>query len=312
VAGQQRYRLVTRSDFDGLICAVLLKARDMIDDILFAHPKDVQDGKVEITERDITTNLPYQPRAHLAFDHHASEAVRTGGKAPPNLILDPGAPSAARVVYGHLGGRTAFPAIPDEMLLAVDKGDSAHFTKDEVLDPKGWVFLNFLMDARTGLGRFKKFRVSNYQLMMDLIDSCRDYTIEQILELPDVAERVALYREHQDLFRKQLERCGTVHKHLVVIDLRKEETIYVGNRFVVYALFPQTSISMHVMWGLNKQNTVFAMGKSIFDRTSKTNIGDLALSYGGGGHAAAGTCQIANAQAEKVMKELIEKITADG
>lgn len=312
MADQQRYRLVTRSDFDGLICAVLLKARDMIDDVLFAHPKDVQDGKVEIGERDITTNLPYQPRAHLAFDHHASETVRTGGKAPANLVLDPDAPSAARVVYKHLGGRPAFPAVSEEMLTAVDKGDSADFTKEEVLDPKGWVLLGFVMDPRTGLGRFKTFRVSNYQLMMDLIDNCRDYPIDGILALPDVAERVALYAEHRDLFRQQIERCASVHKNLVVIDLRREETIYVGNRFVIYALFPQCNISLHVMWGLNKQNTVLAMGKSIFSRTSKTNIGELALGYGGGGHAAAGTCQVGNDRAETVMKELIQKITSDG
>jgi nanoRNase/pAp phosphatase (c-di-AMP/oligoRNAs hydrolase) len=312
MADQQRYRLVTRSDFDGLICAVLLKARDMIDDIVFAHPKDVQDGKVEIGERDITANLPYQPRAHLAFDHHVSETVRTGGKAPANLVLDPDAPSAARVVYKHLGGRPAFPAVSEEMLAAVDKGDSADFTKDEVLDPKGWVLLGYVMDPRTGLGRFKNFRVSNYQLMMDLIDNCRDYTIDGILELPDVAERVALYREHRDLFRQQLERCATVHQHLVVIDLRREETIYVGNRFVVYALFPACSISLHVMWGLKQQNTVLAMGKSIFNRTSRTNIGELALRYGGGGHAAAGTCQVATDRAEPVLKELIRQITSDG
>lgn len=313
MADQQRYRLVTRSDFDGLVCAVLLKSRDMIDDVLFAHPKDVQDGKVQIGARDITTNLPYAPECHLAFDHHASETVRLGGPAPRNLILDPNAPSAARVVYNHFGGKDAFPSVSPEMLAAVDKGDSAQFTKEEVLDPQGWVLLNFLMDARTGLGRFKTFGVSNYQLMMELIDACRLHgNVDDILRLPHVAERVALYREHQEPFRAQLQRCAKVHANLVVLDLRNEDPIYSGNRFVIYALYPQCSISVHVIWGVKKQVTVFAMGKSILNRTSKTNIGSLALSYGGGGHEAAGTCQVANDRAETVLGELIQRITSDG
>jgi nanoRNase/pAp phosphatase (c-di-AMP/oligoRNAs hydrolase) len=313
VADQQRYRLVTRSDFDGLVCAVLLKSRDMIDDILFAHPKDVQDGKVQIGARDITTNLPYAPQCHLAFDHHASETVRLGGPAPKNLVLDPRAPSASRVVYNHFGGKDAFPSVSQEMLAAVDKGDSAQFTKEEVLDPQGWVLLNFLMDARTGLGRFKTFKVSNYQLMMELIEHCRNHSnVDDILRLPHVAERVALYREHQVPFRAQLERCSKVYGNCVVLDLRNEDPIFAGNRFVIYALYAQCNISIHVIWGVKKQVTVFAMGKSIFNRTSKTNIGSLALTYGGGGHEAAGTCQVNNDRAATVLGELIERITADG
>ncbi len=309
----ETYRLVTRSDLDGMVCAVLLKSRGMIDDILFAHPKDVQDGKVQIGLRDITTNLPYAPEAHLAFDHHESETVRVGGAARKNLVLDPAAPSASRVVYNHLGGKDAFPSVSQEMLAAVDRADSAQFTKEEVLDPKGWVLLNFLMDARTGLGRFKTFAVSNYQLMMELIDYCRQHSdVNDILKLPHVAERVALYREHQAPFKAQLERCGKVHKNLVVLDLRKEDTIYAGNRFVVYALYPMCNISMHVMCGVKKQVTVFAMGKSILNRTSKTDIGRLALHYGGGGHEAAGTCQVANNEAEGILAELIQRITMDG
>ena len=313
MADQQRYRLVTRSDFDGLVCAALLKSLDMIDDILFVHPKDVQDGKVQIGPRDITTNLPYAPQCHLAFDHHASETVRLGGSVPPNLVLDPTAPSASRVVYNHLGGKAAFPSVSQEMLAAVDKGDAAQFTKEEVLNPQGWVLLNFLMDARTGLGRFKTFGVSNYQLMMELIEYCREHSnVADILRLPHVAERVALYREQQEPFRAQLQRCATVHGNLVVLDLRNEDPIYAGNRFAIYALHPQCSISIHVMWGVKKQNTVFAMGKSIFNRTSKTNIGTLALSYGGGGHEAAGTCQVENDRAAIVLGELIQRINADG
>lgn len=312
MADSPRYRLVTRSDFDGLACAMLLKSRGMIDDVLFAHPKDVQDGKVPITGRDITTNLPYTPLAHMVFDHHASESARLAGTAPANLVLDPDAPSASRVVFKHFGGRTAFPEIREDMLAAVDKADSAQFTIDEVLSPEGWVLLSFLMDARTGLGRFRTFTVSNYQLMLELIDSYTVRDVQEILALPNVAERVTVYREQQTLFQEQLKRTATMQGNAVVIDSRREETIYAGNRFVAYALFPKANISITVLWGLKQQNTVFAVGKSIFDRSSNTNIGELCLAYGGGGHDAAGTCQVANERAEAVLKELVARINADG
>ncbi len=308
---QQKFRLVTRSDFDGLVCAVLLNELNLIDDIKFVHPKDMQDGKVDITERDITTNLPYVAGAHLAFDHHLSETIRNSGERK-NHIIEPDAPSAARVVYNYYGGKQTFPKIADDMMEAVDKGDSAQFSRDEILNPTGWVLLNYLMDARTGLGRFREFRISNYALMMDLIKYCRNHGIIEILALPDVKERVDLYFEQAEKAKDQILRCTTVHKNLAVLDLRNEETIWATNRFMIYALFPQTNISIHVMWGLQKQNTVFATGKSILDRSSKTNVGELMLQYGGGGHQAAGTCQVANDQAESTLQALIVQINADG
>ena len=307
----KKFRLVTRSDFDGLVCAVLLKELDLIDDILFVHPKDMQDGKVAITDRDITTNLPYVAGAHLVFDHHASELIRNSGERP-NYVIDADAPSAARVVYKHYGGAAKFPRVTDEMMDAVDKADSAQFSRTEILDAAGWPLLNYLMDSRTGLGRFRNFRISNYQLMMDLIDHCLEYDIDEILELPDVKERVDLYFEHGVKAREQLLRCGKVHGNLVVLDLREEETIWATNRFMIYALYPRCNISIHAMWGMQKQNTVFACGKSILNRDSKTDIGALMLTYGGGGHHAAGTCQIDNDKAEEVLKELIAKINQDG
>ena len=306
------YRLVTRSDFDGLVSAVLLKSKGLIDDVLFVHPKDVQDGKVAITARDITTNLPYSPDCHLCFDHHSSEAVRVTGAAKGNLVLDPHAPSAARVVWNHFGGAAAFPAISDEMMDAVDKADSAEFTKEEILNPTGWVLLSFLVDARTGLGRFREFTISNYALMMELVEYCRRDTAEQTLARPHVAERVEVYREHEGKFKAQVQRCTTVHGKLALYDLRNEDPIYAGNRFVLYALFPSCNISATVMWGLKKQNTVIAIGKSIFDRSSRTDVGALCLSYGGGGHMAAGTCQPATDQAERVLGEIVAKINKDG
>jgi nanoRNase/pAp phosphatase (c-di-AMP/oligoRNAs hydrolase) len=308
---QEKFRLVTRSDFDGLVCAVLLNDLDLIDDIKFVHPKDMQDGKIDITSRDITTNLPYVAEAHLAFDHHLSETVRNTGERKNHFII-PDAPSAARVVYDYYGGKKAFPGIADDMMEAVDKADSAQYSREDILEPKDWVLLNYLMDARTGLGRFREFRISNYALMMDLIKYCKSHTIKEILQLPDVRERSDLYFEHADKAREQLKRCSTVYKNLVVLDLREEETIYATNRFMIYALYPETNISIHVLWGLKKQNTVFATGKSILDRSSKTNIGELMLSYGGGGHHAAGTCQVPNDQAETALQELIKQINADG
>ncbi len=307
----QRFRLVTRSDFDGLVCAALLKHLDILDDVKFVHPKDVQDGLVPLAKCDITTNLPYQPDVHLAFDHHASEAERVGDPAD-NHVIDPDAMSAARVVYDHFGGAEAFPTISDDLMAAVDKADSARFSLEEVRHPDGWELLNFLMDPRTGLGRFREFRISNYQLMMQLIDECTVLTVQEILATPDVAERVELYRAHAERAEAQLRRCATVHGDLVVLDLRDEAVIHPTNRFTLYALFPECTMSIHVLWGLKQQNTVFATGKSILRRTSRTDVGSLMLAYGGGGHDAAGTCQIANEDAVRVLGELVARIGADG
>ena len=311
MSDHKKYRLVTRSDFDGLVCAMLLKEMDLIEDIKFVHPKDMQDGTILISEDDITTNLPYVPGVHIAFDHHASELVRLDD-IPPNHVIDPDAPSAARVVYDYYGGKIEFKNVSNEMMDAVDKADSAQFSEDEVLNPDDWVLLNFIMDSRTGLGRFKDFRISNYQLMMELIDYCRDHAIGEILKLPDVVERTDLYKEHEKQAKEQIERCVTVRGNLAILDLRKEDTIFATNRFMIYAMYPDTNISIHAMWGLNKLNTVFATGGSILNRTSKTNIGELMLEYGGGGHHSAGTCQVDNDEAEKVLGELIERITKDG
>jgi nanoRNase/pAp phosphatase (c-di-AMP/oligoRNAs hydrolase) len=305
----ERYRLVTRSDFDGLVCAVLLKQLDVVQDIAFVHPKDVQDGLVDIGPGDITTNLPYSPRARLVFDHHHSETLRNATIAD-NHIIDPDAASAARVVYDHYGGRDRFPNVSPALLHAVDQADSAQYTLEDILRPKGWVLLNFLMDSRTGLGRFRDFRISNYQLMMQLIDACSQLAVEDILRLPDVTERVDLYNQQSELFVQQLGRCTAVRGTVAVVDLRPEAVIHAGNRFMVYALYPQCTVSVHVLWGKQRQNTVAAVGKSTLNRTSAANIGALLLSYGGGGHANAGTCQVPHADADRVVEEIIDHLNA--
>lgn len=302
-------RLVTRSDFDGLACAMMLKELGLIDDIKFVHPKDVQDGKIELSKTDITTNLPYDPRVGLAFDHHESEedrlrATETNGK----LIIDPNARSAARVLYNYYGGRDKFPRISDELMEAVDKGDSADFTEEEILHPTGWVLLHYLMDARTGLGRFHDFRISNYDLMMELIDYCLEHTIDEILELPDVKERVGLYFEQEKLFKEQLQRIAKVDGDCVILDLRNEDVIHAGNRFMIYALYPEAKYSVHVVWGFKKQNTAVMIGKSIINKSGVVDIGQLCLAYGGGGHHNAGTCQLSNDEVDVLLPSIIMAI----
>ena len=309
LATDRTYRLVTRSDFDGLVCAALLKELGILDDILFVHPKDVQDGLIELTDGDITTNLPYRSEVALCFDHHSSEELRLGGEAE-NRVAIPDADSAARVVYDFFGGAERFPRVSAEMMDAVDKADAAKFLEDEILDPQGWILLSFLMDPRTGLGRFRDFRISNYALMMELIDHCLDMTVEEILDHPDVAERVALYREHAEAAEAQIRRCSTVQGRIVILDLRHEEVIHPTNRFMVYALHPECTVSVHVLWGLKKQNTVFAVGRSIVDRSSTFDIGALMLRHGGGGHEAAGTCQVDNALAQEVLGRIVAEIDA--
>lgn len=297
-------RLVTRSDFDGLICAVLLKQVEAIGSIQFVHPKDLQDGKFEVTAEDILTNVPYVPGCGLWFDHHATEIDRVIGQEKFSGACRL-APSAARVVYEYYGGARRFPGI-EEMMGAVDKADSAQFTSDEILNPTGWPLLSFIMDARTGLGRFKDYSISNYQLMHELIDACTHLTIDEILQLPDVQERVVRFFEQDVLFRQMLAGHTRVDGDVIVTDLRGVETIYAGNRFLIYALHPEQNVSIWIVNGFQNQNCVFACGQSIINRTSRVNVGALMSEFGGGGHTAAGTCQVPHEAANEVLHALLD------
>jgi len=305
-------RLVTRSDFDGLGCAVLLKEVGVVDDIKFVHPKDVQDGLIEVDCDDILTNVPYVPGCGMWFDHHSSENERRSfgyfiGSS------DPSAPSAASVVYNYYGGKERFNNSRfDELIKAVNKADSAQFTIDEVLHPKGWALLAFIMDPRTGLGRYRDYRISNYQLMFDMIDYCRTKTVDEIMEVEDVQERVRRYFEQDALFRDMIKKCSSIRENVLVIDLRDQEEIYTGNRFIPYCLFPDQNISIHVLWGFRKQNIVFTCGHSILNRTSKTDVGSLMLKHGGGGHEKVGTCQVSIDKADQVFEEIVKKLNDDG
>ena len=313
-----KFRLVTRSDFDGLVCAVLLRELGMIDDVMFVHPKDMQDGKIAITGRDITTNLPYVAAAHLVFDHHVSEIERfehakdRWTQDRSNQVMDASAPSAARVVYQHFGAKARFPGISDEMMKAVDQADSAHYGRADILAPRGWTLLNFVMDPRTGLGRFRDFRISNYQLMMELIEYCRNHAIDEILALPDVKERVDLYWDQNYAFIEQLERCSHLEGNVVIVDLRAQDPIYAGNRFMIYALYPTATVSIHLIKGHDDLNTVLAVGKSIVNRRSLAHIGSIMLDFGGGGHDAAGTCQVDKNRSIAMLEKIVKRINAAG
>ena len=303
-------RLLTRSDFDGLACGALLKALGIIDSWKFVHPKDLQDGLVEVDENDILANVPYVNGCGMWFDHHSSESERLGKdlafKGESRL-----ADSAARVIYDYYDGKQRLPHF-EEMVLAADKVDAAKLTTEEILNPTGWVLLGFIMDPRTGLGRFREFRISNYALMEELMEACRTQTITEILQNPDVKERVELYFEQDAKFREMVKARTTVYGNAIVTDLRGAETIYAGNRFLIYSLYPQQNISLWVVDGRGKQNCPIAIGHSVLNRTSKTNVGALCLKYGGGGHPQVGTCQVDYADADRCIAEIVSEINADG
>jgi len=306
----QKYRLVTRADFDGIVSGTLLLELEMIDDIVFAEPKEIQDGLFVVEENDILTNLPYVEKAHLCLDHHFSEVERVGGH--DNLVIDPNAPSAARVVYNHFGGAQAFPKISPDMLAAVDKADAAQYNEEDILAPGPWVLLNFILDPRTGLDHIGNFAVSHEQFMKDMMVYCRHHPVEEILKIPDVEERLHLYYLHEEMFENQIKRSTSVHDNLVVFDLRKEQGSFAGNRFTIYALYPDCNISIQVIPEAEPGKCLLACGKSILDRSSTTNVGSLMLKYGGGGHKQVGTCRVENERVDEVLGELIEQITKDG
>ncbi|MFO8065008.1 MAG: exopolyphosphatase [Spirochaetota bacterium] len=304
----KHFRLLTQSDFDGLVCAALLKNLSLLDEVKFVHPREMQEGLIPVTKYDIVADLPYVDGVYRVFNHDFGEQLRVGKKS--NHIIEPRSSSAARVLYNYFGGASTFPEIPEEMLEAVDKGDTGNFTRQEVLKPERWVLLNFILDIRTGLGRFRNFRISNHELMLNLMDDINIYPIEELLTISDVAERVQLYFSHLDSFKRQVAETGELHGNALLLDQRATDAVYAGNRFVKYALFPRANISIQVMWGFERRNTVISMGKSIFNRTSRVNVGSIMRRYGGGGHENAGTCQVENDRADSVIADLLTEVEA--
>ncbi len=304
-------RLLTRSDFDGLACAVLFKEIGLIDSYQFVHPKDMQDGVVEVTKDDVLANVPYVPGCGLWFDHHSSEDTRRAHEGGFEGCYRQ-APSCARVIWDYYGGHSRFSSRFDDMMDAVDRADSANLTVADIEDPHGWILLSYVMDPRTGLGRYRDYRISNYRLMEDLVEYCRTLSIAEIMALGDVQERTARYFEQTELFRGMVREHAEQQQNVVVLDLREQEEIYAGNRFVIYTMFPKANISITVMWGRAKQNTVLTCGHSIINRTSNTDIGKLMLQHGGGGHRGVGTCQVPHQESDRVLSELVAQMNADG
>ncbi|MBU2648925.1 exopolyphosphatase [bacterium] len=298
-------RLVTRSDFDGLVCAVLLKEINIIDDYHFVHPKDMQDGKITISKDDVLANVPYVDGCGMWFDHHTSEDNRLKDRQFQFEGAYQPAKSAAQVIWDYYGGEKRFGEHLLSLLEAVNKTDSGDLTEEEILYPTGWILLSFIMDARSGLGRFKDYRISNHQLMQEMVEYCRTMPPELITTKDDIQERVVRYFDQQEQFVLMMQRCSKTRKNVIVSNLLSEETIYSGNRFVIYAIFPEQNVEVRVMWGRDRQNIVFACGHSILNRTCKVNIGKLMLAYGGGGHEKVGTCQVPLEGWEKRLKEIV-------
>ncbi len=304
MAATTRYRLLTRGDLDGLICAVLLKHLEMIDKIeLIDDPGLLQQNKIPVSERDIITNLPFVPGVHLAIDHHFSETLRI--VEDPRRIIDPAAPSAARVVYEHFGGKIRFPDFFDEMMAAVDKADSGQFTRDEILRPHGWALLNFLVDQRSHIEPWGRFRLPENRFKLNLIDLCGQMTISGILAEDDCRERADLYFAYQDQYEALLKSLASIHRNVIVLDFQNIEKIYPGNRFMPYAVYPECNLSLLIRHDRKHDKVTFSVGKSILNPTSDINIGKMLLSYGGGGHAAAGACRVAPETAERILTELL-------
>jgi len=299
-------RLLTRSDFDGLASAVLLKHVGVIDHWKFVHPKDMQDGLVEVTENDVLANVPYVPGCGMWFDHHLSETARVGKDVMVKgeyRIAD----SAARVIYEYYGGKEKIPEF-EEFVIAVDKVDSGQLTIEEIQNPKDWVLLGFLMDPRTGLGRFRQFTIPNYKLMENLIDACRTMNIDEILSIPDVVERIVLYNEQTELFKEMVTKHTKIIDNVIYSDLRGVSPFYVGNRFVVYSMYPEQNVSIWVVDGRAGLNTAIAVGYSIIDRSCTADIGALMLKHGGGGHVMVGTCQVDIGDADEAIEDIIENL----
>ncbi|MCM1569764.1 MAG: exopolyphosphatase [Roseburia sp.] len=299
-------RLITRSDFDGLACGALLKEAGIIDCWKFAHPKDLQDGLIEVNENDCLANVPYVEGCGLWFDHHSSEHERLqlAGKYKGESRITP---SCARIIYEYYGGRERFPQF-DDMMEAVDKVDSGNLTIDEVQNPKGWILVGFLMDPRTGLGRWRNFTIPNYQLMEELMDACRTMSTEEILALPDVRERIEVYFEQTEKFKEMVQAHTVVEGKLIISDLRGVDPIYSGNRFMIYSMYPEQNISAWIVSGRGGQGCSAAVGYSILNKTATLDVGSLMLKYNGGGHKKVGTCQFSDENMASELPKMLEEL----
>jgi hypothetical protein len=297
-------RLVTRGDLDGLTCAVLITSCETIDEIQLAHPQDIKERRLFITQNDILANLPYQSGCGKWFDHHL--LTNANERPPENFEGRYGlAPSAARVVHEYYS-----PTHPEilryELLLAeTDRLDSAQLTTEDVLDPKDYILLGYTLDPRTGLGAYQEyFRM--------LVDAIKTKPIAEILKLPEVQQRIAKIRESDKQFRELTEQRSRVDGNVVLTDFRGLSPLPVGNRFIVYTLFPQVNVSVRVHGGPSPESVACAVGHSIFNRTCRTAVGELLAHYGGGGHRGAGTCLLPAATADAQLEDIIGVLKTNG
>jgi len=297
-------RLVTRGDLDGLTCAVLITSCEDIDEIMLVHPQDITEDRLAATDDDILANLPYKTGCGKWFDHH----LLTESNEHPPEVFDGRyglAPSAARMVYEYYLPRNARITKYERLLAETDRLDSAQLTLEDVLDPKEYILLGYTLDPRTGLGAFHGY-------FQQLVDALKSGPIEEVLELPEVQQRIKRIREQDKNFREVTERRSRIDRNVVFTDFREENPPPIGNRFLIYTLFPQANISLRAHWGPSREHVAAAAGHSIFNRTSRTNVGLLMSKYGGGGHRGAGTCLLPAARADELIAELIGQMKKDG
>jgi nanoRNase/pAp phosphatase (c-di-AMP/oligoRNAs hydrolase) len=300
-------RLVTRGDLDGLTSAVIITMKEPVDDILLVHPQDITDKAVEIRGDDILSNLPYDPRCGMWFDHHLltdnNEKPAEGFRGKYGL-----APSAARLVYEYYLERDPNDEALRKLEVLVhetDRLDAAQLTPEDVENPRDYILLGYTIDSRTGLGSFEEY-------FRKLVEWLKTMSIQEVLEMPDVRERVERLRADQEEFKRLLARNSFQLNNVVITDLREIERLPSGNRFLVYSLFPEANVSLRVHWGPRHGSVIAAVGHSIFNRTCKTSVGDLMSRFGGGGHRGAGTCVLPIEQAADAIDEILFELQANG
>ncbi len=301
-----KFRLITYGDFDGLVCYILLSKLDLISEVMFINPLEVKLGDIIPNNRDIFANLPYIPGVFMSFDRH-NQGIK---KQERNFIIEYEAHSVARVIANYFNLEEKFPFVFNNLLDHLDTTNEALLTTDDILNPKDWVLLSFILDPLTGLNRFHDFSKSHEQTLRDLAQNFEKLSIEQILSLPDIVERIHIYKTYQDHFIKQIKRCSTTYKHLVVVDLSHEDIIYPGNPFMVYALYPEADISMIIQ---NSGDTSdFEIGASIINLNNSLDIGAMLRSMGGSGHKKEGKIKCAQSDKNNLKMKLIESILLEG
>jgi hypothetical protein len=294
-------RLITRADLDGLTCALLLREVEPIEQVDFAHPKDVQDGKVEVTANDILANLPYDERAALWFDHHVSQADFSWN--PEMKGAYDVAPSAARVIANHYKSEKF--AKYQELLEETDRLDAAILTKEDIVNPQGWILIGYTLDPRSQLPKYQDY----FRHVMEL---ARTKTPDEILADPLVKERVDALMAQEEAFLKHLQADSRMDGNVVITDVRGKGQTPTGNRFLIYTLFPEANVSMRISDVHGGEKVSIQLGHSILNRTCHTNVGELLGTLGGGGHEGAGTCQPAKADADRVIAEILDALHKNG